>query len=116
MLEPLDFVIIGLIGFLTFLAGAFVTLKLAKPALLKSLRGVGLAVGNQVSKSLAETIENVDVGEILGQIGGEEGEGNPLGAFSGLLGGKSGGVGEIIATLSKLGGSGGETKGFKPGK
>ena len=116
MLELLDFIVIGLVGFLTFLAGAFVTLKLAKPALLKSLRGVGLAVGNQVSKSLAETIDNIDVGEILGGIGGEEGEGNPLGALTGLLGGKGGGVGEIIGALSKLGGSSGETKDFKRGR
>lgn len=106
MLELFEYAVIGAIVLLGNLLGLYIAFKVASPRLRKSLRGEAMNIGNQVGAKLAETIENVDVGEIIGQIGAGEGgtagmaglsglaeqfgiDLGPLSALSGLAGGKT---------------------------
>ena len=111
MLELFDYAVIGLVVVISNLATLFLVYRVAKPRLTKQLRGEAMNIGNQVGKQLSETIENVDVGEILGQLGGEEGGVSGMGQLAGLLGGKGGGATDFMGLLSSFGGK--ASKGLK---
>ncbi len=97
----LSSVLFGL--FLAFRAAKH-QLKAAQPGITNWLEGQRLAIGKQVTTAITDFAENLDVGEIVGQLGGGEGGANPLGAIGGLLGGGKGGIGELIGLLSQMGG------------
>ena len=110
MIELWEFAVLGAMMLITVLSGLYLGVRVAKPALLKSLRGEAMSIGNQVSKSLAETIENVDVGEIMSQIGGGGGEEGASGGI-GDLAGLASAFGVDLGPLGALMAMGGKKKG-----
>lgn len=104
MLELIDYGVMGLIVFFGNLLGFFVAFKVAAPRLKKSLRGEAMNIGNQVGKTLAKTIEDVDIGEIAGQLGVGGAGAEALGGLGDMLGGEGGGIGKWLGLLSQLSG------------
>lgn len=110
MLEVWDYAILGLVGLFTTLVGLFLAFRVAKPGLTKQIRAEAMTIGNQVAKSLAETIENVDVEEILGKIPAAGGGGEGIGALAGVAEsfgidlGPLAGIGKLLGGKNKEGG------------
>ncbi len=103
-LELVDFAVLSAITTLTTLLGLYIGLRVAKPRLKRFMEGQRLSITNQVTKTIADVVENIDVGEILGGLGGGGEGGNPLGALAGLLGGGGKGLEGTMSALAALGG------------
>ncbi len=108
---PINWVAMGLQSLLTtvsILLALGIGFKLLKPRLNRLINDkIHLAearVTTAIPKILEKTVENIDVGEIVGKLGGE-GESGGLGALSGLLsGGSKGGLGDLLQLLSSFSG------------
>ncbi len=82
--------------------------KLLKPRLNRMINDkIHLAearVTTVIPKILEKTVENIDVGEIVGKLGGESGSGGLEGILGSLSGGSKGGLGDLLQLLSSFSG------------
>ncbi len=69
-------------------------------------------VTTAIPKILEKAVENVDVGEIVGKLGGESGSGGLEGILGALSGGGKGGLGDLLKLLSSFGGQKGGGEGW----
>ena len=113
MVTPVEFLIFGLISLFTFFIGAYVTLRWLRPVVERLITTYTRMIPAQVGKVMADTIENIDIGDIAGQLGAGGGESNPLAGLMGALGGGGGDLGGILSALSQIGAQTGQktTKG-----
>ena len=110
VLQLLDVGIIFAITLFSFLLGGYIGYKFLKPRLLNVLRGSAVGIASQIGDKLAKTIEDVDVGEILGQIQGGEGGGEGIGGLPALAEGLGIDLGPLAGLMSLAGGKkGGST-------
>ncbi len=108
---PINWLLMGLQSLLTtvsILLALGIGFKLLKPRLNRLINDkIHLAearVTTAIPKILEKTVENIDVGEIMGKLGGES-ESGGLGAIQGLLsGGSKGGLGDLLQLLSSFSG------------
>ncbi len=82
--------------------------KLLKPRLNRLINDkIHLAearVTTAIPKILEKTVENIDVGEIVGKLGGESGSGGLESILGSLSGGSKGGLGDLLQLLSSFSG------------
>ncbi len=107
----LEMVLQSLLTTVSILLALGIGFKLLKPRLNRLINDkIHLAearVTTAIPRILEKTVENIDVGELMGKIGGEgaSGESGGLGALSGLLsGGSKGGLGDLLQLLSSFSG------------
>ncbi len=91
--------------------GLFVAYKRLKPAVTRMISEQSNLIQARVAANMNKMVENIDVGELVGQLGGSEGSAPDLGALSGLLGGGSGGIGDLLGLFAQFSGKKGEGKG-----
>ncbi len=72
-------------------------------------------VTTAIPKILEKSVENIDVGEIVGKLGGESGSGGLEGLLGSLSGGSKGGLGDLLQLLSSFSGQQQSKGGHKPG-
>ncbi len=82
--------------------------KLLKPRLNRLINDkIHLAearVTTAIPKIMDKLLENIDVGEIMGKLGGGEGESGPEQIMGLLSGGSKGGLGDLLQLLSSFSG------------
>lgn len=119
MVTVLEWGLFALLTTLTGLFSAYIVWKVIKPGLKSAINGYIPVIGNMVKKQMGnfmqEQLDNVDIGAIAGQLGGEEGGGVDLGGIAGLLGGQGGGLGDLLSLLGQFSGKKGTNKGGKMG-
>ncbi len=86
-----------------------ITVRLLKPRLNRLINDkIHLAearITTAAPKIMQEMIKDVDVGEIMGKLGGSSESEGGMGALSGLLsGGSKGGLGDLLQLLSSFSG------------
>ncbi len=90
--------------------------KLLKPRLNRLMNDkIHLAearVTTAIPKILEKTVENIDVGEIMGKLGGEGGSGGLEDVMGALSGGSKGGLGDLLKLLSSFSGQKGGGEGW----
>ena len=112
-----DVLFAGVIALLTTAMFSFVifaSYKLLKAPITRMISVQSNLIQARIAKNMSKMVEDIDVDEVLGKIGGGGGGNLDLGALSGLLGGKAGGLGDLLGLLSQFGGQSGTTSGSTP--
>ncbi len=116
---PINWLLLGLQSLLTtvsILLALGIGFKLLKSRLNRLINDkIHLAearVTTAIPKIMQEMIKDIDVGEIVGKLGGESGSGGLEGVLGALSGGSKGGLGDLLKLLSSFSGQKGGGEGW----
>ncbi len=109
VITAIEYLFLALLTTVTGLLSAYIVWKVIQPGLERFVADKERTIPAQMKKQLKsfmdEQLEGVDLGEMVGQIGGE---GGGLGDIAGLLGGKGGGLGDLLKLFAQFSGKGKE--------
>ncbi len=115
----LNWLAIGVQSLLTtvsVLVATLIVLKLLKPRIKRVINdSIHLAearLTQAAPKIMQEMVKDIDVGDIMGKLGGESGSGGLEGILGSLSGGSKGGLGDLLKLLSSFSGQKGGGEGW----
>ena len=119
MVTGIEWGILSGITLLTGLLSAWIVYRVIRKGLKATINGfipvITKSIGKKMEKMGAEALENVDLGQIAGQLGGGGGDLGGLDAIQGMLGGGEGGLGSLLQLFSQFSGKN-KKGGHNPGK
>ncbi len=109
MITVIEYLFLALLTLGTGLGSAYIVYMVVEPKAKRLISGYTNTIPARMRKELGSALkdmtENIDLGEIAGQIGDE---GGGLGDIAGLLGGKGGGLGDLLKLFMQFSGKGKE--------
>ncbi len=109
MITIIEYLFLAVLTLGTGLLSAYVVYKVVEPKAKRLISGFTNTIPARMRKELGSALkdmtENIDLGEVAGQIGGE---GGGLGDIAGLLGGTGGALGDLLKLFAQFSGKGKE--------